>query len=95
MTVVIMGDCKNCGSVWVNDGISEKIVPSVAWLEENGYDYVYAENQLHQCICDACVNHWRTDYCQCGSGEHYLQCDCGAKTPVYFLGGELPRCVWL
>ena len=78
--------CSRCGSVIVHDSVSLKAIPPLPEAVEN-LPSVWA--------CDACVNRWRTDYCECGSGEHYMECSCGAKRTYYKLGDKLKPVVWV
>jgi hypothetical protein len=87
--VIVIGVCDACGSVSVNDGVCDKMVPSLEWLRENGYEFAEDHNIMHFYCCDACVNHYRVDYCACGSGEDYRTCECHFidKVPMYELDG--------
>lgn len=91
MLVEIIGTCNNCGSLCINDGISDKFVPSKEWLTEQGITFTESEEYPRYIrICDACVNHYRVDYCQCGSGEPFSECECGCQVPMYSIGGMMP-----
>lgn len=80
----IVAVCDSCGSVALtSDGYDSVEVPSIAWLNDNGINYRCNDPLMRWCCCDACVNHWRVDYCCCGSGEPYDTCECGSKQSCF------------
>ena len=93
-TVSVFAQCRRCGSVIVDDGVSLKIVPSYAWLRKHA-DYIVPGPLLPIYMCDACIQGRRTDYCSCGSGKKVAKCSCGSRSPYYELGSRPPEVVWL
>ena len=86
--LIAEGICTRCGSVTLYDaerGININ-VPDFKWLNDRGYIYKVSDDFMYHFVsCNSCVNHYRVDYCSCGSGKHYEECECGSKEPYYFL----------
>lgn len=85
--LIVTGICNRCGSVEVWDELTgeDKMVPDFKWLNDRGYVYRVDDDFIHSWVsCNACVNQWRVDYCACGSGKPYAECDCAMKEPYYW-----------
>ena len=85
--LIVQGICTRCGSVSVYDDITGEVkyVPDFKWLNDRGYPYKVDDDFMyHYVSCNACVSHWRVDYCSCGSGKPYNECHCDIKEPYYF-----------
>lgn len=93
-TVSVITQCRRCGSVAVDDGISLKMVPSYSWLRKRA-EYFVPGPMLPTYMCDACIQGRRTDYCSCGSGKKVFKCSCGSRSSFYELGARPPEVVWL
>lgn len=89
--VVIIGKCTRCHATIIDDGISNKAVPSKNWLTANGYVYVDAPVKRSFWACDRCANNYAVDLCECGSGKKVSKCKCGAGNPIVTIGKPLPN----
>ena len=89
--IIVVAECKGCGSVVVDDGISYKCVPSREWLHTHGHVFKEAKDKMAFFVCDRCVNNYATDLCDCGSGEKVGECACGSEAPVVTIGEPLPN----
>jgi len=79
----------NCGAItlYFDNGASTSMYQDT--FDKMDIDLSEAnEIQMSYC-CDHCVNHWRIDLCECGSGERVDECGCSSHRAMQRYGERL------
>ncbi len=80
----------NCGAVTVDRaGMGSHCMPIEDFARQFPDQWLSTDEKYHN--CNHCVNHWGTDLCKCGSGEHPEDCCGGAAMQNINVKFEMPR----